>query len=335
MSTATTLLLLDRHAQRPPLKPARDRLVTVQLHFQGLEIQSAQYGQLPIFEVFAPSLSQEDQLSLWATKKAAGDTHALVALAYRYNEPGQIYAEIPGGDYTENLPGFRAIVLDRIHRGFYPLISLASEGQFFNPDRNTYGWQWGLDHMKQIIDSIRDLLDYCIPFGGFELLGPSLPQPKLQATPRPTHRGRPEGGNWTPDQLEAYYLQLRDVAGPNACLALELEQGYNKWRADGVACWSSPAGQAIDVFLQKFPQPIDQNWDGCQQLASRSLGPAARNIAPRNVGPWYQAQPTPRGPRMNVGFDFDLYDQLHYGKTPADIETDRRRLHSLGYPCVS
>jgi hypothetical protein len=303
-----------------PPTPSRDVLGNVLTSFQGLEVQTGQFGLLPWFEPFLASLGAQDRTSARAAKRIAGDTHQFLSLSYAYHEAGQVYDTIPGRDFTQDLAGFGNLLLETLSTRFWPVVSLSADGQTYNPAGGTYGWQWGMDHMGEITAVLASLVGSCVWMGGYELLGP--------------------GGNWTPDQLEAFYVKLGSLVHPlGGVTALELGQGYDKWREDGQACWDSEAGQAIDVFLQEFPQPINgpapgsgnTNFDGCQQLASSSLGPAAQNIAPKNQLTWYQATPTPRGKRFNCALEFALYDQIHNGKTPADIAAEREQLLSLGY----
>lgn len=299
-------------------KPTRDQLGKVQVTFQGGSVVTQEFGTLPRFEPFVASLNASDRASWWAAKRADGDTHAFLSVSYRYAEPGQAYADIPGRDFTNDLPAFVALVQEAIDNGFYVVPSFSADGQDFNPDGWTYGWQWGMDNMARITAALEPVKDFCAPMGGYELLGP--------------------GGNWTSDQLEAFYLQLRSL-WPEGVLVLELGSGYCKWREgpNGETGWLTPGGQAIDVFLQEFPQPIDEgdHWDGCQQVAARTLGPAKRNIAPPNDGPWYLEAGTPRGPVLVSAFEYALYWTVRGQLTHAQIALQRAALASLGYATVN
>lgn len=299
-------------------KPTREQLGTVRVTFQGGTCQTQEFGLLPRFEPFVASLNAADRASWWAAKHADGDTHAFLSVSYRYAEAGQAYEHIPGRDFTADLPAFVAIISEAIANGFYVVVSFAADGQTFNPDGWTYGWQWGMDNMQRITEALAPAKDYCAPMGGYELLGP--------------------GGDWTADQLEAFYLKLRHL-WPDGVLVLELGSGYCKWRevaGSDTTGWETPGGQAIDVFLQEFPQPINEgdHWDGCQQVAARTLGPAKRNIQQKNDGPWYLAAGTPRGPVMVSGFEYCLYDVVR-GMPSSQVAVFRLALSSLGYVTVN
>lgn len=322
MSVPAAALLLTSHAL--PTKPTRDQLCAVKVSFQGLIVETEEFGLLPWFEPFLCSLNAADRQAVYAAKRAAGDTHCFLSLSYAYQESGQPYNDIPGRDFTQDVATWCAYIREAVQNGFLVVASLAADGQVYQPEGQTYGWQWGMDNMTRVLAVMEDqgVLDYCAIMGGYELLGP--------------------GGNWDDWQLNDFYVKLRGLVGDSGVLAMELGSGYSKWLSGtpeppGQASWDSAGGQAIDIFLQEQPQPINEgdHWDGCQQMASSTLGPAATNIAAPNRLTWYLQSGTPRGMRTVICFEWALYDFIRGRLTVAQVSAMRAQLFTLGYSYVS
>jgi hypothetical protein len=311
---------------RLPPEPTRDQMIQGRMSFQGLNVTlPGMTRPIPWFEPFIASLTPDGRQAVYAAKHAAGDTHILYALSYNYVSGDGYRYPIDGRDFTGDLDGFAELVHEGCAHGFRPFVSLASDGQGYAPEGGTYGWRWGMDHMAVVLGAFEqvhgvDLRRRVLFGGGFELLGP--------------------GGNWTPDQLIAYYLQLRTYVGDSGYTWLELGQGYCKWMEDGAACWSSPAGVSLDVFLQEYSQPLEDNWDGACQLARRMLGPSTyRGPLPPQIQDdpqvaYYLRGDRPRGPLGIWAFEYDLYRFTRGQSSVGDVDDQRQRLQSLGYPSV-
>jgi hypothetical protein len=311
----------------PSSAPTRDEAIGITTHFQGLEFHLST-GVYKDVLTWSDDLSEADRFAAYQTHLNAGDRHMVCNLSALYH-PGQAGISIAGSgwDYTQNLPLFKARLREMIIRGLIPLCSLAFDGHEYNPEGGTYGWQWGMNNAERIIRFLQadgDLTPYIVFFAGFELV-------------------TPPGGNWSPDELFEMYRYLR-VLLPHGYLACELG-GYawpgngihiNPVPMDSVAVMSSPEMLAIDVMLAEWNNPGDpQRQDGMEQIASRWLGPDARNIQAKNAGPWYLRVPTPRGPRVAVAFERCLAAWVRNQISSQDVAKDADAFRALGFRYVS
>src|SRR5205823_10255601 len=119
----------------PPV-PTRDQVLSVNLMFQGLTVQTAQFGALPWFEAALAWLTPQDRQAVYAAKQKAGDTHCIIALPSGpplYDEPNQPYSADRFGplDWTAGNtaidPKFVALVAEVIRAGFVPLLFLGGD----------------------------------------------------------------------------------------------------------------------------------------------------------------------------------------------------------------
>jgi hypothetical protein len=131
------------------------------------------------------------------------------------------------------------------------------------------------------------------------------------------------------DQAQSGPTALRAALGQNGQIGLELGRAYIHTGSPGD--WYTPGMEEIDVFLEDMVQPIVQNLDGTQQLATRVLGPAATNIAPANAGPYYFSGPRPRGPITVVAFESCAYDVAHATIDAAGVKQANDALYNVGY----
>jgi hypothetical protein len=302
-------------------KPTRDQLLHARTGFGGEMVSLLGYGTIPWFDAAFQSLGQEGRQTVYQMKRQQGDQVILACLWWAYQARDYTYpvGNGIGIDFSNDFHGFKSLVTEIIDNGFYPQIMCACEGQ--GRVTGQLGYPYAMARVPELVDVLqqdRNVLPWCRLCLGFELLGP--------------------GGDWTPDQLIAAHLQLRRAA-PDAVIALELGQGYNKWQEDGVACWASEAGRAIDLLLQEFTQPINildrESVSGCCQLARRSLGSAYTGPLPPVIDdaehvPWYMSTPTPRGPHAVAAWEYGLFDWVRR-PDPARYQEITRFLQSLGY----
>ena len=157
----------------PPLPPvpSREQVCSVLMTFQGLTVQTQQYGTLPWFEAALTSLETVDRQNVYATKHGAGDTHCIVALTWNYDEPGQPYGnmnQVPGRDMSGDLAGYAAIVREVILAGFTPILMLGGDGQQYSAGGGTYGYSWLMDMLPSIVAGIGELAPYCLWCPGWD-----------------------------------------------------------------------------------------------------------------------------------------------------------------------
>src|SRR6266850_8107524 len=107
-----------------PNPPSRERVCGVKLSFQGLTVQTQQFGTVNWFEPWLQALNNpDDRQAVYAAKRAAGDTHCIV----EFLKGGPIYNEPPfdrfvSPNYEASPAAFRTLVEEVIQAGFTPLV---------------------------------------------------------------------------------------------------------------------------------------------------------------------------------------------------------------------
>lgn len=307
----------------PITKPTRVQLCTAQLHFGGQYVTLPGLGTIPWFDAALQTLDASGRQVVYAMKRAAGDQMVQLTLNWCYQGPTYTYP-VNGGmgiDFSAQWDGYKALIQEAIANGFYVELKLACEGQRIVPGQ--MGYPWAMANVPALMQYLSDVLPWCVISLGFELFGP--------------------GGDWSDQQVTDAHLMLRSAVGNNV-IALEFGQGYNKWDAgqadpeDGAACWATPAGMAVDIFQQEFPQPIyaDDHWQGCEILSRRNLGLAYTGPSdPTDPHPpFYFGAPTPRGRHYVWAYEYGLYDWVRQNIGPSDYEQMRTDLTGLGYQVV-
>ncbi len=337
-----------------PAPPDRATLCGIKCSFQGLTVQTANHGAMPWFD---PAIGwdafQTDHDAFYDVKFAAGDSHVNLAVSSQYDEPGQAYAGIPGKDYSNDLPGLRALITQTIiagafrglPHGFMVLLAMAGDGMGFDPAGLTYGFDWLMANFERIYASLRgdngegpDLTPWIIPMPGYDGVVPG----------------------WQPFTCVNDYVRMaRNVVGPDRALGIELSAGYNSWSGEAND-WATPDGQMFDVILSEFPyqmgppQPIPpeylnsegwkpnppvgpaerQPWDGVWQIAGSLIQPFNRpsnmpaNDYPNGV-PFRLGSGTPRGPYFYIAWEFDTYGWVRW--CPLEQVTEHRAyLRAIG-----
>lgn len=311
----------------PPLPPVptRDQVCSIRTSFQGLTVQTYQFGSLPWFGAALSWLDPEDRQAVYVAKKAVGDTHCEVILSGSYTEPNQAYQNIPGVDLSGNLPALVALVAEILAHGFTPMLFLAGDGQS-NPDGGyndpvgmTYGHDWLMRHLPSVVTALQggptDLAQHVLFIPGFD--------------------GVFYG--WEPEQVAAFGALFRQLL-PNGYLGIEHNTGHLPV-GNGPADYA-PSGpmQAYDVILSEFDKPLGQ--DSTWQVAARMLGPAYNRPADQPAGddpppaPFYLAAGTPRGKFYTCGFEFLTYWWVRSQVTVVEVAAARQSLRNLGYQWV-
>lgn len=310
------LLLFDTAAPAA----GRDQVLAVRLSFQGLTVDTPSFGRLPWFEVIAWLDDPRDRQAAYQAKRAAGDTHAIVDLSGAYLEPGQPYAQMPGKDFTTDLPSFRARVEECLEEGFLVDVRLAGDGQsnpaggYNDPVGKTYGHQWLMANLSRVVDALDGVHDSVIFCPGYD--------------------GVFYG--WTPDQVNAFGQRFRSLL-PNGYLALEFSAGVTHL-GNGAADYG-PGGalQAFDLFYGDFFGWLPNGTAGDQvwQVVARMIGPAYRRPPDQPAQddpspPFYLRAGTPRGPYVYNALEFDAFRWVRSQVTADIVRQERAYFQSIG-----
>ncbi len=234
-------------------KPSRDRIINVMANL--CNILDAQ--GLPIFEPFINQLILTDQTRAndWIARlKDAGSTHITTDITGDYNEYlpwlGTRYP-IPGGDYTKDLDSFKKILDFLLGAELIPIIKSGADGQGYDANGWTYGWQWGIQQLPNIYYQLKDYHDQCLWSTSYD------------------------GGfaDWSPDQFLQFLKMMRGSLGVESCIDTEFSgPGTISYihLGNGAADWTPDKLGDLDCFsleLQVYPE----NEDGLIQVYERLL----------------------------------------------------------------
>lgn len=320
----------------PPFPPApsRDQVCGVRIGFQGVTIQTAQYGAIPAFGPETTTLDDADLTSYCQQMVAAGNTHVEIAVSWMYSEPGYTYP-VPGRDLTTDLPELhrRLVLMLGVPGVKAVLVFLAGDGRsqpknpdgtypYNDPQGHTYGHEWLMDNFPRIGAALFDLRQYLLfvpgydgVFYGWGNLPSEPPTPDLQ-----------------PQRVIDFGNLFRHVL-PDGYLALEHDIGHIPV-GEGGADYSGPL-QSYDVILSEFdnwPATGDPTW----QIAARMLGPAYVRPSDQPSGddphpPFYLGPGTPRGGYFTCAYEFATYPWVRNRISAADVQKGRDYYKALGY----
>jgi hypothetical protein len=325
-----------------PNPPTRDEILAVKMHFQGLTVNTTQFGQLPWWETIAWLDNPIDRQSVYGVKRALGDKHIIFDISGWYNEPGQPYQDPEfAHDYTQSLNIMRARIIECIQAGFYVDVRLAGDGQSVNPDPHfkeyndsvgwTYGHQWLMNNFARIHQAIGDLDPYIIWTPGYD--------------------GVFYG--WSPEQVVDFGRLFRTIS-PHGYLAIEFNTGHIPVGEGGSDYIPGGRMQDYDLLYGEFDGWIGQynlsdlgrppydsrgrpNYRGNQiwQIVGRLVMPYNWPInepadADVNPPPFYLAIPNIRGPWYFNAFEYDVYRWVRGRVTSVEIQLERNYFQSLG-----
>ena len=326
------LLILDGgHGGVGPLPPppSRDRLCAVRIGFQGLTIQSREFGTFPAFGPETSSLADDDLLWYFQQVKAAGWTHVEFAVSWNYQEADYRYP-VPGRDLSGNLPELRRRIELAIRSGLLVVLFCAGDGEsnpqggYNDPQGWTYGREWLMEHFPDIYIAMEgegtpaqpDLTRYMVFCPGYD-------------------------GVWygwkDPQAVRDWLAFAGCIIGGKGALAIEWAAGLCHL-GDGAATYLGP-GQYLDVVLQEFPMGAvpTSNPDQIWQVAARTV-PAYHRPADQPAGddpnPPHYIGPTPRGPVFVVAYEKDTWEWVRGRITPTQVQVNRQYLADCGYPVV-
>src|ERR1051326_1394165 len=120
-----------------PQIPTREQVCGVNMTFQGLTVQTNDYGSLPWFDPALFSLSTYDRESVYNAKHSTGrDSHAWIAFDDNegsiYDEPGQPYQQMNGAGFAHKQNAFIGAITEVIGNGFIPIISMSGDAFGFD-----------------------------------------------------------------------------------------------------------------------------------------------------------------------------------------------------------
>lgn len=331
----------------PPI-PTRGQVCAIKMSFQGLTYHTRDYGAMP--GVFFWTSYADRATSVFPVHRAAGDTHMVVGICGSYNEPNTIWPpEITkGGDSTDDLPAFKALIREVIMEGFFAHVTLSGDGdsvrsdgsiirkgEYNDPIGSTYGYEWLMQNLARILKAIRgdrdsecpdgeDLTPYCIVAPGFDGVFYGWSEPNKV-------------------KLDAFGKLFRSVL-PGGYLAIEHSTGHIP-AGEALGDWE-PGGcmYHYDTLLSEFDSPLAHN-DNVWQIAARTLGPVARGgtyVRPSDqpatddpgTPPWYLHSGGVNGPYFVVAFEYDTYHWSRGQISLDQVEKDRAYLKSVGYRIV-
>ena len=334
MSDDSELLLLLGAPPKPPFPPIPSRLdvITIRETFQGLTVVTPTFGPLPWFEpAIAWMPSQADRMAVYAAKRLAGDRHVGVALSGQYATSGQAYTDIPGKDFTEDLPALVALLTEIIEEGFLFELRLAGDGQS-RPNggyNDSYGWTYGydvmMDYLPVIVAAIRPLLPYGVLVPGYDgVFGPEGP-PAM----------------WSLAQCREWVTLARGLVGDAGYLGFQFAYPYCHWGGGRADYDDASFGMQLDVILTEYQKNLVGS-TAFWEHGSRMLGPIYRKPPdePADFDPdapygptspkFYLANDSPRGPRVFIPYEFGLYEWVRDQSSALYIAQQRAYAHYAG-----
>jgi hypothetical protein len=284
-------------------KPSRARIINVMANLCNIWDATG----LPIFEPFINQLILTDinRANDWVARlKDNGSTHITTDITGDYNAyipflNGRY--PIPGGDYTKNLDAFKRILDYLIGAELIPIVKSGADGQGYDPNGLTYGWQWGIENLPAIYAQLKNYHDQCLWSTSYD------------------------GGfaDWSPDQLLQFLKMMRGSFGPENCIDAEFSgPGSISYihLGNGAADWTPDKLGDLDCFsleLQVYPEDPE----GLIQVAQRLLQPES--------GVYYLSKVTKD---INISmYETTAYWSFRKYVSPDQNQQQARRLKTYGY----
>ena len=315
---AAKFWLLDRPAMYPkpfPPVPTRAQVCGIRMSFQGLTVDVGD-GPIGWFEAALCCLTPAQRQIVYAAKRLAGDTHAIIEVQYGgmlYNEPGQPYMDYQCPDYSVDHAALEALAEEVIREGFIPMLTMKEDD-----DVSAHLMQLSVNILRTA--AVGDLTQYAIFVPGYD--------------------GVFYG--WPPADIVAW----GNLAKANGAQYLGIEHNTAHIPiGNGPADWEiSGAMSCFDTILSEFdpwgqpgfpPSAGDTVW----QIADRLLGPAF--VRPPDMPhsddphpPWYLASGNARGPYFAVAFETDTYWWVRDQVSLADVQRKRAYYKAMGYTWI-
>lgn len=327
-----------------PAPPTRDELISPALTFQGLIVETQQFGKLPWFEPCLPWLTPSDRQRAYAAKRISGvirsdgvnDTHAILGIpngSPLYDEPDTAYSPDRFGalDWTSGGtrvdPQFFDLLREIIGAGFPKvLLYLGGDGPG--------GWPISykqLDLLRANEEFRTTLYKYCAVVPGWDSVF----------------------YGWPPEEIVKFGAYFRSLF-PDGVLALHYGTGHIPVGEGGGDYQPRGAGQDptvnpgrmadYDLLIGEFggTEASDIHQDSTWQILNRleqnyvrpSDQPAGDDVDRR----YYLTSPNPRGRFGHFAMEFDEYAAVRCGQDfdgmAARARANRLYMRSMGVACV-
>lgn len=328
-----------------PTAPTRDEILNLRITFQGLTVETQQFGRLPWFEAALPWLTSADRQAVYAAKRVSpawmnGDTHAIIALPSGpalYDEPGQPYSADRFGplDWTAggtHIDGRLADLIAEVARAGF-----TGQLLFLGGDDGQRGFPIAMAQLDLVHDAVRgstygDLGPYVVVLPGWD--------------------GVFYG--YSPDQVAQWGAKCRQLF---IYCGIEHQPGRIPVGEGGGDYLPGGRMTFFDLILAEFDGPNDSAWrttmDGRDsqgrpnyrgnqiwQIGGRMLGRAYQHPSDQPAdadsysGDGYLAPESSRGPYVHCAFEWvGEYLWVRGRESAADIVRDREYFKSLGYAC--
>lgn len=307
-----------------PAAPSRDEMLGVKITFQGLIVETAQYGRLPWFEAALAWLTPEDRLAVYAAKHAEGDTHCIVHIPCGpalYDEPGQPYSGDRFGPLdwmtgnTKVDPKLTSLIREVVSNGFKVLLFLGGD----SPENQPIGMKH-LDLLAADDDFKTTLFKYCVVIPGWD--------------------GVFYG--WTPEQIVDWGVKFRALF-PTGYAGLEYSSGHipvGEGGADYLPRTGDPHSNPgrmtdFDLILGEYDDNLHQ--DSCWQILNRMerdyVRPADQPAGDDPARVYYMGTSNPRGPFYHLAFEYGMYEFVRAGATQTSVDhvkANRAYLKAMG-----
>jgi hypothetical protein len=308
-----------------PDRKTRDAICSLNLTFQGLTVQTRQYGSLPWFEAALVCLDADDRQAVYAAKRAAGDSHCLVECFSDqrsiYDEGGQPYQQMHAQIWEQTPAEFLALVEEVMLAGFVPVVIFdGDEGDLPLP---AHGHANALRQLPILVDLLRS--------SHYRDLNGDVLYARFWD-------GIFYGSS--PDNIAAFGRAFRALL-PDGHLALEHSSGHIPCGEGGDDFQPGGRMSTYDVVVSEidFANDIPPN-DTIWQIAGRLLGPAYKRPPDQPVSddphpPFYLAPGNPRGRYFTCCMEWEGAYHWVRGQSTADQEASRRAyIRALGYTCT-
>lgn len=324
-----------------PAPPTRDEILNLRITFQGLTVETRQFGSLPWFEAALPWLTLADRQVAYAAKHASpawgpnGDTHAIINLPSGpplYDEPGQPYSADRFGPLDWTAGGTKidsrlADLVAEVARAGFPRQLL-----FLGGDAGEAGFPIAMAQLDLVHDALRgstygDLAPYVVVLPGWD--------------------GVFYG--YSPDQIAQWGAKCRQLF---LYCGLEHQPGRIPVGEGGGDYLPGGRMTFFDLILAEFDGPNDSTWratararrdyPGNQiwQIGARMLGPLYRRPADQPADsdsdspPFYLQPLSARGRFVHCAFEWvGEYLWVRGRESAADIVRDRDYFKAIGYSC--
>lgn len=325
-----------------PAPPTRDEILQLHITFQGLYVQTEQYGLLPWFEPALPWLNDADRAAVYAAKHAStawpgGDSHALIFLPSGpplYDEPGQPYSADRFGplDWSDPNDGRIAdLVAEAARNGFNKQIL------FLGGDDGEAGFPVAMAQLDSLRHQLReskygDLAPYVVVLPGFDGVFYGYTPEHVQ--------------EWG-EKCRALFVYCGIEHQPGR---IPVGEGGADYQPGGRMVWA-------DLLLAEFNGPNDSDWrvhingfdslgrpdyngNMIWQIGARMLGFLYRKPgdqpgdADSFSGAGYLAPGSPRGPYVHCAFEWvGEYYFIRGQQTSEDQQRSRDYFRSAGWTC--